>query len=94
MILQTLKTKALLILSGLVGFLVFLLSIFGARTRRLKQRNRQLEASYQKSREVIQKDLEITEQTRARRVDALKELDETGESSIFNDPNSLRDNDP
>lgn len=42
---------------------------------------------------IADKDVEITEQTRSRRTDALKEIRNTGDSSVFSDPNRLRDKD-
>ena len=87
-----LKSYALLILSGLLTVSVFLLSIFGWRTRRLKKQRDQYKATAQKSREVMEADNEIEAQTRSRRADLLKERNDTGNDSLFSDANSLRRN--
>ena len=85
------KSYALLILSGLAISLAFLSQWLISSRRRLKRENEQLEASNEFKDHVMEKDVEITEQTRSRRVDALKELEDTGSSDVFLDPNKLRD---
>ena len=94
MILGKLKTYALLILSGLVAVLAFLLKIFGSRSRRLKQQAETYKAQANRARVVAERDNEIEGQTQSRRADAAKELKETGGSSTFRDPNKLFDDDP
>ena len=85
------KSYALLILSGLAISLAFLSQWLISSRRRLKRENEQLEANNEFKDHVMEKDVEITEQTRSRRVDALKELEDTGSSDVFLDPNKLRD---
>ena len=72
---------------------------FLARTALLKkQRDSARDASeYYKAKAVRAKviaeaDNEIEEQSRTRRVDALRELEDTGGSDLFRDPNRLRNN--
>ena len=84
------KNRLLLILGGLLTASVLLLKIFGSRMKRLEKQRDRATAQANKQREVMEADVDIEEQTRSRRVDALKELDDTGDSSLFSDPNRLR----
>ena len=85
------KNRLLLILGGLLAVSVFLLKIFGSRMKRLKKQKERLQAHAERVANVMNADLEIEEQTRSRRTDALKELQESGDSELFNDPSKLRD---
>jgi len=85
------KNRLLLILAGLLTASVFLLQIFGSRMKRLEKQKEKLQAHVTKTRIILERDNEIEEQTRSRRTDALKELDETGSSELFTNPGSLRD---
>lgn len=85
-----LKTYGLLILGGLLTVSVFLLKIFGLRSKRLKtQRD-----TYRKERDerqyAMEKDNEIEAQTRSRRADAKKEIKHGNVPRTFTDPNSMR----
>ncbi len=84
------KNRLLLILGGLLTASVFLLQIFGSRMKRLKRQKEQAEAQADKLQIVMEQDNEIEEQTRSRRADALKEINDSGDSSIFDDANKLR----
>ena len=91
MIFGRLKTYLIAGLSALVGVLALVATVFGRSAKKQKKRADKAQAQATKQRIVMEKDVEITEQTRSRRADALKELEDTGESDVFNDPNKLRD---
>ena len=90
MILGTLKTKALLFLSGLVPILIGLLTLSGRRSKRLKKERDTATDAANHAADVMNADNEIDSQTTSRRADVLKEISDTGDSSIFSDPNELR----
>ena len=84
------KNRLLLILAGLLTASVFLLQIFGSRMKRLKrQRDNAVDAANQAA-NVLSADNEIEEQTRSRRADALKEINDSGNSATFDNPNRMR----
>jgi hypothetical protein len=84
------KNSALLILGVLATALGIALKWSLSSRRRLKTERDQATAQARKRQEIMHADNEIEEQTRSHRVDLLKELDDTGDSSVFSDPNSLR----
>ena len=91
MILSKLKSSALAILSGLVIVLGFLSKMLLTSRKRLKkERDSAVDAANQAA-NVLSADNEIEEQTRSRRADALKEINDTGDSATFDNPNRMRD---
>ena len=82
-----LKTYALLISSGLVTVLAFLLKIVGARSKRLSRQNEKLKANVQHQREVMQKDKEVELEHDVRTEELADEVEKNGTSSELSDPN-------
>jgi Flp pilus assembly protein TadB len=90
-----LKIRAKLYALGAIVLTVlgFLARIFFLKHQRNRARDaaEHYKAAANRARIVAEKHNEIEEQTRARRADALKELEDTGGSELFRDPNKLRD---
>jgi len=58
--------------------------------KRLEKQRDRAKAQATKQKIVMERDVEITTQTRSRRADALNEIKDTGDSELFDDPNKLR----
>lgn len=80
------------ILIGSLTVLVLVARASGARSVAQKIERKILRAQVKRNAEVAKKDVEIVLEARSRRTDALKEIEDTGDSTIFRDPNSMRRN--
>jgi len=92
-ILSKLKTYGLVAAGAVMAALVVAVKWLTVRNSRLSRRAETAEARVNHARVVDLADNEIEEQTRSRRADALKELEDTGGSSDFRDPNRLFNDD-
>jgi len=88
-IFSTIKNYALAALAALVGILAILAKYMGAKSKRLEIERDYLKARVNRDRVVAEKDNEIEEQTRSRRADAIKELEDTGASDALRHPDGL-----
>jgi len=89
MIFSTIKRYAFLGLGLLVPVLGFLVKIFAGKAKQEKRERKRAEAIADHALNVMEKDVEIDEQADIRLADAVKEIEDTGSSSTFRDPNRL-----
>ena len=82
-----LKTYALLILSGSVTVLAFLLRIAGLRSKALSKQNDKLKATVQHQKDVMVKDKEIELEHDVRTEELADEIEKNGTSGELSDPN-------
>lgn len=73
MIFGKLKNYLLLILSGLLAILAFLLKIFGSRSKRLKIESEFLKARVHRDAEIMNRENELEKQSQSRRAQAARD---------------------
>lgn len=84
----TIKTYGLLILSGLVAVLAFLLKISGSRTKRYKEQSETFKAKAHHAKTVMKKDVEADREYDERTQELAKEIEDKKTSKELSDPNS------
>lgn len=88
--LATLKAYATSIMGMIVAILGILAGYYRSKANAQEMARKEAEKRLVRHKEITARDDEIEEQTRSRRTDALKELQDTGDSELYRNPNLLR----
>ena len=89
MILSTMKTYALAIAAAVGSALLIALRVLSGQNRRLKAKNKRMEAQREHTLQILRQDTAIDEQTDTHLAELAKEVEDGKHPSELTDPNKL-----